>query len=184
MSMVTITFVPENDNFLKAANLYDHLWREEGDQIVSAIEVATGLKFKEKSVTATVYDGMSWSDPLKLRGSYDADTKKATLVHGLLHRLSKEYMLKLPINGDELSLGLHKQIDLVLYDLWCALYGTAFADRQVEVEVGRAPLYATAWRWTLSLPQAERQAKFATLVALAQSGNTRLQNNLAKKHRP
>ena len=160
-----IIFVPENDSFVKAAAAYGRIWEEEGDRIITAIESATGLKFKERSVTAAVYEGISWSDPLKLRSSYDEDTKKATLVHELLHRLSKDHLIKMPDKSDAFDLGQHKKIYLVLYDLWCELHGKNFADRQVTIESGRTPMYKAAWDWALRLPKAERRAKFADLVA-------------------
>lgn len=162
--MLKITFKPETDKFTPAAEEYTAIWRAESVHITSAIEHAANLPFKEKAIEAIVYEGRSRSDPiLKLRASYDQSTKKATLIHELLHRLSDKYRLDLPVKGDELSLGLHKQIDLLLYDIWIELYGQKFADDQVKIESARTPKYKEAWNWTLSFSRDERQQKFATL---------------------
>ena len=163
--MLSITFVPENNGFIAGACAYSRIWEEEGGRIITAIETAAGLKFKERSVTATVYEGISWSNPLKLRASYSEDTKKATLVHELLHRLSQEYLLTMPAKDEPFDLRQHKQIDLLLYDLWCGLYGKTFADQQVALESSRTPMYKAAWDWALCLSKAERCAKFAGLTA-------------------
>lgn len=162
--MVDITFEPEGLKFAAAAKAYAEIWKAEATRIVSAIEDLTGLPFQESNIGAVVFEGNSQSNPvMKLRASYDAGTKKATLAHELLHRLSVEYMLDLPVKGDGLALGLHRQIDLVLYDLWVRLYGTTFADEQVAVESTRTPMYKEAWDWALALSPLERRARFAEL---------------------
>ncbi len=163
--MINLTFAPIDDTFIPAADEYDRIWRADGKRIALAIENATRLKFKETSVAVTVFEGVSRSNPMQLRASYDANTKKATLVHELLHRISEEYMLKLPIKGEDLTLGLHKQIDLLLYDVWIELYGREFADTQVQNESSRTPTYKEAWKWALSLSPGERHAKFTDLCS-------------------
>lgn len=161
--MLTITFIPENGSFTSAAQDYSNIWALDGDRITAAIESAAQLTFKETAIEAIVFEGKSQSSPMKLRASYDNDTKKATIVHELLHRISFEYMLDLPVKGEDLSLGLHKQIYLLLYDIWVDLYGKQFADEQVEVESQRVSIYRAAWQWALGLSGSERKAKFREL---------------------
>lgn len=70
-------------------------------------------------------------------------------------------MLDLPVKGDELSLGLHKQIDLPLYDIWADLYGQKFADDQVKIESARTLRYKEAWDWALGMPRNERHVYYS-----------------------
>lgn len=160
-----ITFSPENESneLRKASEEYAGIWLAEGERICETIGLVSGLNFKDEKIIAVVLEGISQSHPLKLRASLDTDTKRGTLIHELVHRLSVDYMLKLPDEADNLSLGLHKQIDLILYDLWTQLYGEDFANEQVKIESDRTPLYKAAWEWALKFPQIERQQKFAAL---------------------
>ena len=161
--MLKLKFTPENKNSVEAAKSYAKIWQKEGNRIVTAIENSTNLEFKDKFIEVTVFEGISQSHPMKLRASYDDETKTATLVHELLHRISADYMLKKPDPIDDLSLGLHKQIDLVLYDLWTGLFGEDVANRQVENESSRTALYKQAWEWALSLSKKQRAEIFAKL---------------------
>ena len=161
---MNLNFIPESDEFIKAASEYNGIWQSIGNDIISAIENITELKFKNILLEALVYEGISQSHPLKFRSSYDIETKKATLVHELLHLISSDYMLRIPTESDNLSLGLHKQIDLVLYDLWVVLFGNQVADNQVKIESKRTPIYKEAWEWALSMTKEERSKKFAELL--------------------
>ena len=161
--MLKITFIPANDDFSQAAKAYADIWAKDGKRISESIEKAVAKEFKASIIEGTVFEGISQSNPLKLRASYDDNTKKATLVHELLHRISAEYMFKLPDKNEDLSVGLHKQIDLVLYDLWTDLYGRVFADEQVTIESKRTPVYKEAWDWALSLDKHDRQEFFERL---------------------
>ena len=58
----------------------------------------------------------------------------------------------------------HELIDLFLYDVWTALFGEAFARRQVAVESGYAPFYREAWAATLALSREERAARLSELL--------------------
>lgn len=130
---------------------------------MNGIEDITSLKFKDKVIDAIIFEGISQSRPMKFRASYDDETKKATIIHESLHRISGDNMLSLPEPDEDLSLGLHKQIYLVLYDLWVLLYGKQAADRQVSLESSRTPMYKDAWDWALSLSKGERTQGFAKL---------------------
>jgi hypothetical protein len=100
---------------------------------------------------------------MMLRASYDAETKKAALVHELCHRLMLGNTLR-DLNLKETAALLdHKVIDLILYDIWIDLWGKEVADRQVRVEAKRQHLYKEAWQWALVLSRAERRAAFERL---------------------
>lgn len=161
--MLKLKFVPESEEFAAAAKSYTDIWEKDGQRIVKAIETETHLDFKEELIKVKVFEGASQSHPMKLRASYNDETKKATLVHELLHRISADYMLPVPEQAEDPSLGFHKQINLVLYEIWIKLLGKEGADRQVAVESARTPMYKTAWEWTLSLSKEERAQKFAKL---------------------
>ena len=75
--------------------------------------------------------------PMHLRASYLPDTKKATLIHELGHRLQSDIF-----HHDEDD---HKYLFLWLYDVWIKLYGREFADAQVDVERKRGRMYPAAW---------------------------------------
>lgn len=163
--MININFAPEDTTFIRASEEYVRIWEREGKRITFAIEKVSGLPFKEHDLTAIVFEGISQSHPLKLRASYDENTKIATLVHELLHIISAEYMFALPEHTDDLGLGLHKQINLVLYDIWSDLYGVQFANAQVAIESERTPMYKEAWEWALSFSRHEREQQFHKLIS-------------------
>ena len=134
--------------------------------MIGAMERITGLSFAsppyaDTAITAVVFESASQSgfreQPMKLRASYPPDTKKATLLHELGHRL--QVGIAGP-NDDE-----HAVLFLWLYDLWVALYGQQFADAQVLVERARRGPYPAAWDSALSLNAAERRTKWKALVA-------------------
>ncbi len=162
--MIKIEFVPESESFTPAASEYADIWNADGSRVVEAIQTVTGLPLEEE-VQAVVFEGISRSHPLKFRASYDRETKAATIVHELLHRVCVANHLKLPVDDEDRGIAAHKQIDLALYDIWRSLYGQEFADRQVAIESERANgKYREAWGWALSMSEQERQAKFASLI--------------------
>jgi hypothetical protein len=85
------------------------------------------------------------------RASYPADTKKATLMHELGHRLMAGLLRR--DEPDE-----HDKLFLFLYDAWIALYGKDFADAQVAIEKRRRGPYPAAWDSALALSATERAA--------------------------
>jgi hypothetical protein len=117
---VAIHFEPESptEAFIKAVAEYDTLWKAEGVRMVEAMERITGLPFEERAIKAVIYEGTSFSGsgdrPMRLRASYPAEVKKATLIHELLHRMLGR--VKVTSEIDE-----HRKIFLVLYDIWVAL---------------------------------------------------------------
>ena len=161
---VAIHFEPQSptEAFVNAAAEYDALWKAESARIVEVMERVTGLPFEERAIKAVVYEGVSFSGsgntPMRLRASYPAEVKKGTLIHELAHRMLGR--VKPTDDIDE-----HRKIFLVLYDIWVALYGKEFADRNVAVESSRKGLYdyESAWKWTLAMSAEDRAAKFKTL---------------------
>lgn len=171
--MLELYFYPDSNTaeFIQAAKAYQRVWSDEGERIVEVIERISGLKFVERAINAVVFEGVSRSHPLALRASYLGNVKKASLIHELCHRL-------LAGNGvgvhrsvttadlvDEVE--LHKELDLILYDVWCALYGEEFAVRQVDVERARRPIYKHAFDWALLHSRQEREQLFRQLPRVA-----------------
>ncbi len=142
---MNIYFYPDNENFTEATNEYQSIWEQDDNRIISALETAGKIPFKENTINAIVFEGKSHSHPLSLRASYSADVKKGTLVHELAHRLVVGNNMKA-----ENSLEAHKLINNILYDAWTSLYGKEFADTMVKVESERTPMYKEAWDWTFS----------------------------------
>ncbi|MGH9752631.1 MAG: hypothetical protein ACREA2_07590 [Blastocatellia bacterium] len=165
---VKINFSPESEKFAEATREYQTIWQAEGERIVAMMEQVSGLRFYETDIQAVVYEGVSYSGflktPMKMRASYPAEVKKATLIHELGHRL-------LAFVPSTKEVDNHRVLFLVLYDVWTKLYGKDFADRSVEVEKKRKGLYdyEAAWQWALSLSAEERAAKFKELAGKIQN---------------
>jgi hypothetical protein len=64
----------------------------------------------------------------------------------------------------EVTLKVHKALDLILYDIWADLYGENFAQSMVAIESNFSDLsYKKAWQWALSLSREGRAEKFKEL---------------------
>jgi hypothetical protein len=161
---VSILFEPETETraFIQAAADYAALWKAEGARMLEVMERVTGVTFEEREIKAVVFEGASSSgfgpSPMRMRASYPPDVKKATLIHELLHRMLSRVRVTSEI--DE-----HRKLFLVLYDIWVALYGKEFADRNVIVESARKGLYDydSAWKWALAMSAEERAKRFQML---------------------
>jgi hypothetical protein len=158
-----VTFAPAGPRFASAAAEYRQLWDAEGPRIAATMEALTGLTFPEDPIEAivsetppmTAFDGRS----IRLKGSYSADYRLATLIHEMGHRLA----LTLPRRGD---LDDHRLLYLFLYDVWSDLYGRDYADHMVRIE-RRIPGgydYDAAWAWALAMTREERQARLRALM--------------------
>jgi hypothetical protein len=163
-SAVRVTFVAQADSVAAARDAYEALWREEGPHIVRVMERVSGIRFDappyaDTAIAAIVFEGVSSSGyretPMHLRASYPADTRKATLVHELGHRLQAGVARR---DEDE-----HEVLFLWLYDAWVALWGPEFADAQVAVERARRGPYPRAWDAALALDAAGRAARWKAL---------------------
>jgi hypothetical protein len=158
-----IDFQPESARFNAATEEYREIWRAEGERISAALEAATGLEMEAGPIRTIVYGGISNSgykrQPMRMRGSYPLDTKRATLVHELAHRLISGITSK---NEDD-----HPVIFLFVYDVWVQLWGQEFADEQVAVESGRRGNYdyESAWRDALALGREGRAERWKQFLA-------------------
>lgn len=156
---VAIVFEPATPADSAAAEAYRHIWMTEGDRITRALEEMSGLQFEEDRIGAIIAEAPSSSGfrerPMRLRSSYSPETKRATLIHELGHRLQGRLFRR-----EEED---HPYLFLYLYDTWVLLYGERFADAEVAVESQRRGLYdyETAWREVLRLTPAERKAQWS-----------------------
>jgi hypothetical protein len=157
-----VSIAPAGRDFVEGANDYRRIWVAEGDRIVAALERASGLAFPSAPIDVivsegrpmTAFDGRS----MRLRASYSAEYKKATLVHEMGHRLA----FTLPRSAE---LDDHRLLYLFLYDAWTDLFGPEFADRMVAIErriPGRYD-YDAAWSWALALTRQQRQDRLRSL---------------------
>lgn len=169
--ILELRFEPESDNkeFIQATEEYREIWEKDGQRILRVLEDLTSLEFQESRINVEIFEGISFAGrgdiPMKLRASYPREVKKGTLVHELSHRLlAGNGIVSLTNEGKMDDLGLHKQIDLFLYDALCKLYGQEFADKQVEYEKNLQPFYRQAWEWALKMTPEERAAELKSLV--------------------
>lgn len=171
--MLQINFYPESDNpvFEKAAQEYQQIWNRDGEKIQTAIEKISGLKFKEHLINALTFGNVSYSVPLQLQSDITLENKKGTIVHELCHRLLVGNNVRFDFGYDHPSwnLEVHKQVDLILYDIWVELYGEEFAKKQIDHEISLwigkdiSP-YKVAWGWILSKTKEERKAEFRSYI--------------------
>jgi hypothetical protein len=158
-----IDFEPESSRFNAATEEYRKIWRGEGERIGAALEQATGLEMEAGPIRTIVFNGISSSGypgwPMRMRADLAPDTKRATLVHELAHRLVSPLM---PRRFDD-----HPVIFLFVYDVWVDLWGQAFADRQVAVESSRRGRYdyEGAWRDALALGREGRAERWKQFLA-------------------
>ena len=163
---IKMIFTPESESFADATKLYQDLWQAEGRKMIEAMESVSGLRFTDKEISVIVFEGASSSGfrekPMKLRASYPAEVKKATVIHELGHRLIAQLHHR-PRDLDE-----HRILFLYLYDVWTKLYGKTFADSMVEVEKKRKGIYdyESAWNWALKLSEQERAARLSEIVKM------------------
>jgi len=156
-----LEFVPASETFAAAVGEYERIWAADAARIARTMQEVSGLAFTDTAVTAIVFEGVSSSGfrdtPMRLRASYPLDTKKATLIHELGHRLQSPLFRQ---NDEE-----HGPLFLWLYDVWVALYGKEFADAQVLVEKRRRGPYPRAWDEALALSPRERATRWKAIVA-------------------
>jgi hypothetical protein len=138
------------------ARTYHKIWDEFGERIIDAFETVTCLPFTERHVAAVVADDVSHSGgpqhPMQLRGTYTRAMKQATLVHELGHRHLWQLNERLDgVDG-------HMTLYLVLDEVWAQVWGERFAMQRIAAESDWEASYdyERAWRWSRSLPRAER----------------------------
>ena len=158
-----IEFEPSRRSHASATEEYRRIWAEDGERIAAAFEKFTSLQLERGPIRAIVFDGVSSSGypgwPMRMRADLAPDTKRATLVHELAHRLISPLV---PRRFED-----HPIIFLFVYDVWVELWGKAFADEQVEVESSRRGRYdyAGAWRDALALGKEERARRWAEFLS-------------------
>jgi hypothetical protein len=155
-----LEFVPQSESFAAAVGEYERIWAADGSRILRAMQEVAGLTFTDTAITAVVFEGVSSSGyrdtPMRLRASYPLDTKRATLIHELGHRLQGGMFRR---GEDE-----HGALFLWLYETWVHLYGKEFADAQVAVEKRRGGPYPKAWDDALALTPRQRAERWRALV--------------------
>lgn len=164
-----INFYPEQNNsdYERAAKEYGKIWREEGKKIIAVFEKVSGLKFREKIINAVTCDDVSYSIPLKLQSNISIENKKGTLIHELCHRLmvGNKVRFDFAYEDPNWNLEVHKQVDLILYDIWVELYGQKFAKDNIDFEIslwlkkGKSP-YSDAWSFALAKTKEGRRSEF------------------------
>jgi hypothetical protein len=159
--VLRLEFVPQSETFASAVGEYERIWAADAARIVRTMQEVSGLTFTDTAVTAIVFEGVSSSGfrdtPMRLRASYSLDTKKATLIHELGHRLQAPLFRR---EDEE-----HGPLFLWLYDTWVSLYGKEFADAQVVIEKRRRGPYPRAWDEALALSPKERAERWRAIVA-------------------
>jgi hypothetical protein len=159
--VLRLEFVPESETFASAVGEYERIWAADAARIVRTMQEVSGLTFTDTAVTAIVFEGMSSSGfrdaPMRLRASYSIDTKRATLIHELGHRLQSPLFRR---EDEE-----HGPLFLWLYDAWVRLYGQDFADAQVAIERRRRGPYPRAWDEALALSPKQRAERWKAIVA-------------------
>jgi hypothetical protein len=162
-SVPGIEFEPSRAAYGSAAEEYRRIWADEGERIAAAFEKFTSLRMEQGPIRAIVFNGVSSSGypgwPMRMRADLAADTKRATLVHELAHRLISPIT---PRRFDD-----HPIIFLFVYDVWVELWGKEFADEQVQVESSRRGRYdyEGAWREALALGAEGRARRWAEFLA-------------------
>jgi hypothetical protein len=158
-SPVQLTFTAEADSVRAAVHEYEALWAREGRRITQALETAAGLRYAavgDTLIRVVVFEGASSSGyrdkPMRMRASYPPDTKKATLMHELGHRLESDLFRS---SEDD-----HAFLFLWLYAAWVDAYGEEFAREQVVIEKRRRGVYPAAWDSALALSPAGRAARW------------------------
>lgn len=161
---VRLTFVPVTEEFTTAAREYAELWAAEGTRIVAILERLSGLRFispayADTAIVVQVAERPAASGfrtiPMIMRASYPAETRRATLMHELGHRLQSGLFRR----GEE----EHGPLFLWLYDAWVELDGEEMANRQVAVEQRRGGPYPSAWDAAMAMSREERARRWTAI---------------------
>ena len=163
---VHLTFIAETTADSAAAEEYRQIWLRNEQRVVATLERISGRRFvtpayADTAIAVRVLEAPANSGyretPMRMRSSYPAATKLATLVHELGHRMQEGVARP----GEE----EHDVLFLWLYEVWVALEGKAWADQQVAFERGRSQRYVDAWDKALMLTPAQRAERWKALLA-------------------
>lgn len=159
-----ISFYPSTDaiELVEAALEYQKIWDETREEIIKAYQKVSGMSFKTSNFNALVYKGRSFSHPLTLRSNLSLDEKKMTLIHELGHLLMVDNNIKV-IKDNNYDLNVHKQLFLILFDVYVELVEKEKAIEQVEKEKKNRQLYVDAWDEALAMTKEQRAHKFNEL---------------------
>ena len=162
-SAFTLRFVPEADGHAAAAGDYRSIWSADGERIVESLDRLTHASLGDEAIRVVVFEGVSESGvagrPMKLRASYGLDTKRATLVHELVHRYLSARGFDPRCVSDE-----HDLVSPIVAEAWIALWGHEFAEEQAAVERARSGRYRKAWTGVLELTPEARRARIEALL--------------------
>jgi len=159
-------------DYSEAVEGYERIWKEDGGKMVGILEKISGLKFKETLINVVVFKARmpSHAYPMALRADLSEERMRAVLIHELGHRLLNGNGIKLVGKGGkpaaDMELEQHKNLSLILYDVWVEVYGKDFADRNVDLDftLKRTTALRKAWKWALKFSKEERKRKFQELV--------------------
>ena len=174
MVMFNINFIKDSDRedvkeiIDKGLNEYKDIWSKDGERIVKVIEKVSGLGFKENEINAIVYESSlpSRSFPLSLKASIPLNIKPGLLVHELCHRLLSGNRVRIKAKEyKDLSLEIHKVLNLILYDSMINLYGADKTKKLIKWESSsRSEIYKQAWNWLLGFDKKTRAEKFKNFM--------------------
>ncbi|OGH11394.1 MAG: hypothetical protein A3B38_01030 [Candidatus Levybacteria bacterium RIFCSPLOWO2_01_FULL_36_13] len=165
---MVINFYPDSDaqGLAEAVEEYKKLWEKEGNKIVAEIEKISGLKFTRKFLSAIIWlEEYGWSFPLSFSYSTPPEQREMEITHELCHRLVIQNKIETKTFTVEET---HKQIFLILYDIFLNLWGEKKTKNRIEYEIGlwaktgkkgQSP-YKRAWDWALSMTKEQRAEEF------------------------
>jgi hypothetical protein len=165
-AQLTVEFVATTAAHESAARAYRAIWEQDGPRIVAALEARTCMRFPETAVAALIGDDTSNSGgpeyPMGLRGSYELDVKRATLVHELGHR----HLWQLANRLDDVD--GHRTLYLILDRVWADVWGDKFAAERIQTESTWTAEYdyASAWAWARALTVDQRGVLWNRLLTL------------------
>jgi len=172
--MLIINFIKDSDRkdllgkIEQGLQEYQDIWDKDGNRIIEAIESISGLKFKENEINAIVYVSSlnSRSFPLSLIADIPLTIKPGLLVHELCHRiLSGNRLIIRAKKYKDLSLEIHKVLNLIFYDILIDLYGEKKTKKTIKWESSsRSAVYKDAWNWVLSFNKETRSKKFKNFM--------------------
>ena len=164
-----INFKAEAPKFEAAAEEYRMIWKQDGERIAATLHGLTGLHLEPGPIQTVVFEGVSNSGyrdiPMRMRASLPADTKRATLVHELGHRLISRLV---PKDFEE-----HPVIFLFVYDAWVELGARNLPTRRSRLRAGAVDDTTTQahgkTRWHSARPGAPRPGRSSARLTRGKS---------------
>lgn len=166
---MVINFYPDSDalGLAEAAQEYKKVWEKKGEIIVAEIEKVSGVRFTRKFINAIIWlEEYGWSFPLALSYSTPPDQKAKEIAHELCHRLMAQNKIE---TKKFTRVETHKQINLILYDIFLNLYGEEETKKRIEYEINlwiktggkkEDNPYITAWNYVTKMTKEQRAKEF------------------------